>query len=75
MAKIEIEGEKYTVTESLGFQGGYHAKFVKTPDGERVAVKRGVRWIWWTARDKIGRRSHYVGMSNTEDRRERSELS
>ena len=52
MTKIEVEGERYPVTENLGFQGGHCAKAVGTPDGERIAVKRGGVWTWWTAYDK-----------------------
>ena len=65
MATIEVEGKKYKVTETLAYcQAGMPAKFVETPDGERVAVKRGGVWTWWTARDRIGQRSRVVGMSN-----------
>jgi hypothetical protein len=64
MRTIEVEGNKYRVTENLGYQGGYYAKAVDTPDGERIAVKRGGIWTWWTARDRVGQRSHVVGMSN-----------
>ena len=53
---IEIEGKKYRVVESLGFQGGYQAKAVYFPetDEERVAVKRGGAWSWWTVIDRLG---------------------
>ena len=67
MSTIEVEGKKHRVTENLGYQGGYYAKAVETPDGEKIAVKRGGAWTWWTARDRIGRRSHVVGMSNKEN--------
>ena len=65
MTKINVEGERYPVTENLGFQGGHYAKAVGTPDGERIAVKRGGVWTWWTAYDKVAPRGHYVGMQNT----------
>ena len=52
--KIEVEGNVYKVTENLGYQGGFYVKAVKTPDGERVAVKRGGKWTWWTAQDRTG---------------------
>lgn len=68
MAKITIEGKDYKVTESLGFQGGYYAKYVETPEGVKVSVKRGGVWTWWTVRDKIAPRGEHVGMSNTEYR-------
>ena len=64
MKEINIEGKKYTVTENLGFQGGYHAKLVDTPDGEKVAVKRGGDWTWWTAIDRLQPSSRPMGMSN-----------
>ena len=41
--QIEIAGVKYGVAESLAYHGpsGCQAKMLATPDGERVAVKRG----------------------------------
>lgn len=66
MATIEVEGKKYKVTETLGHQQcGMPAKFVQTPDGERVAVKRGGVWTWWTAKDRLQPRGRCVGMSNS----------
>lgn len=53
MSKIIIDGTAYKVTESLGFQGGLLAKFVETPCGEQVAVKRGGKWTWWTVQDRL----------------------
>ena len=54
MSTIDVEGEKYKVTETLSYhQAGMPAKFVETPDGERVAVKRGGVWAWWTAEDRL----------------------
>ena len=54
MATIEVEGEKYKVVETLPYaQAGMPAKFVETPTGERVAVKRGGGWTWWTAQDRL----------------------
>ena len=65
MATIEVEGKKYNVTETLPYcQAGMPAKFVETPDGERVAVKRGGVWTWWTAQDRLQPRGQCVGMSN-----------
>ena len=62
MAMIEVEGKKYRVVETLGYhQCGYPAKFVETPDGERVAVKRGGVWTWWTTKDRIGGKREIVG--------------
>lgn len=57
MSKIIIDGTAYKVTESLGFQGGVLAKFVETPYGEQVAVKRGGKWTWWTVQDRLGHNS------------------
>lgn len=60
---IEVEGKKFRVTETLGYhQVGMPAKYVQTPDGERVAVKSGGVWRWWSAGDKVGTMSHCVGM-------------
>ncbi len=53
MAKIKVEGREYKVTENLGYQGGFYAKTVKTETGERVAVKRGGVWTWWTVQDRL----------------------
>ena len=52
-ATIEVEGKKCKVTENLGYQGGHYAKAVETETGERIAVKRGFAWTWWTARDRL----------------------
>jgi len=60
--KIIIEGKEYKVTESLGFQGGTYAKFVETPEGERVAIKQGGVWKWKLIKSKTQLRSHCVGM-------------
>ncbi len=57
---IEINGKKYKVTENLGFQAGYHAKMVDDSGKERVAVKRGGVWTWWTIADKIQPLSRYM---------------
>ena len=54
--KIEVDGKKYEVVEDLGHQSGYLTKCVKdeTADfGERVAVKRGGKWTWWTVADRL----------------------
>ena len=53
MAKIEVEGKAYKVTENLGYQAGHYAKAVETETGERIAVKRGGAWTWWTAQDRL----------------------
>ena len=66
MATIEVEGKKYKVTENLGYQAGHYVKAVETPDGERMAVRRGFAWTWWTAEDRLQPRGRCVGMSNAE---------
>lgn len=54
MATIKVDGVSYKVTETLGYhQVGMPAKFVQTPDGERVAVKRGGVWTWWAVQDRV----------------------
>ena len=63
MATIEVEGKKYKVTENLGHQGGHYVKAVETPDGERMAVRRGFAWTWWTARDRLQTGGRCVGQS------------
>jgi len=50
---ILVEGKRYKVIEGLGFQGGYQTKAVETEEGERIAVKRGGIWTWWTAADRL----------------------
>lgn len=66
MAKITIDGQKYEVVETLPYHGvGMPAKVVKdeTSDtGERVAVKRGGIWRFWTAQDRLRLGSHIMGM-------------
>lgn len=52
--EIEVEGKKYKVIENLGWQAGYYAKSVNDNGRERVAVKRGDKWTWWTANDRLG---------------------
>jgi hypothetical protein len=53
MPTIGVDGKAYKVTENLGFQAGYYAKAVETETGERIAVKRGGVWTWWTAQDRL----------------------
>jgi hypothetical protein len=55
MAKIDIEGEKYLVVESLGLNHnvGTYCKLVRDGDRERMAVKRGGKWVFWTAQDRV----------------------
>ena len=54
MATIEVEGKKYQVVETLSPHAvGMRAKFVGTPDGERVAIFRSGRWEWWTMKDRL----------------------
>lgn len=51
-AKITVEGKEYKVTGDLRFRQR-PAKAVETPDGQRVAVKRGDVWIWWSRQDRV----------------------
>jgi hypothetical protein len=50
---ITVDGESYQVVENLGRQAGLPAKLVSTPSGNRVAVKRGGIWTWWTPKDRL----------------------
>jgi hypothetical protein len=54
MTPISVNGKTYKVTENLGFQGGHYALAVETETGERIAVKRGGAWTWWTVQDRMG---------------------
>ncbi len=58
---ITIDGKQYKVTENLGFQRGYYAKVVETPDGERVAVKDRGFWRWYYTKEKLNPVSSYIG--------------
>lgn len=52
---IEVEGKKYKCVETLGYQqAGMLAKVLLTPDGEKIAVKRGGKWTWWDVLDRLG---------------------
>ena len=63
MSVIDVDGEKYRVVETLPYQqAGMPAKFVQTQEGERVAVKRGGKWTWWTSKDRVQASSKCVGM-------------
>jgi len=58
MSTIEVDGKKYTVTETFStVQMGLPAKMVKDetvkPFGERVAVKQSGKWRWWTGMDRL----------------------
>ena len=59
---ITVDGVRYKSIETLPFCGvGLPAKMLSTPEGERVAVKRGGRWVWWKAQDKLQPVGHMVG--------------
>lgn len=66
MSTIEVDGKKFKVTENLGYQGGHYVKAVETPDGERIAVRRGFEWTWWTALDRGVCRREPTGASGSE---------
>jgi len=54
---IKINGKKYKVIETLPYHNaGMPAKVVKdeaSKTGERVAVKQGGKWRFWTPADKL----------------------
>jgi hypothetical protein len=53
---IEVEGEKYKCVETLGYQQvGMPTKVLLTVDGERIAVKSGGKWTWWSVSDKLSK--------------------
>lgn len=54
MANIEIDRHLYKVVESLGFVHsiGLYAKVVNDAGKERMAVKRGKEWMFWTDHDR-----------------------
>ena len=52
---IEVDGKKYKIVETLPYHGcGMQAKAVETPEGEKIAVKCGGKWIWWTPENRLG---------------------
>ena len=55
MASIEIEGNRYKVLESLGYNhdAGCYAKIVADGDRERMAVKQAGGWRFWSAADRV----------------------
>lgn len=58
MAKINIDGKLFVVTEDIGFQHsmGRFCKMVDDNGVERVAVKIGRnKYRFWTVLDKLGR--------------------
>ena len=56
MAFIAVDrpDRSYRVVEDLGHQGGHRAKVVDYDGRERVAVKRGGKWVWWEPADRLG---------------------
>lgn len=42
---IHFDPVDCTVTENLGFQGGYYAKFVEYDGEEFVVIKKDGKWI------------------------------
>jgi hypothetical protein len=57
MRKIEVDGVKYKVVETLAYQqAGCKAVVVEdltSPTKENVAVLQGGRWRFWTAKDRL----------------------
>lgn len=55
MSSIEVNGKRYKVVEKLPFHGvGKQARMVLDDDEERVAVKDGGVWRFWTVKDRLG---------------------
>ena len=53
--KITISGKKYLITEKLPYHGcGCLSVVVETKTGERIAVKQGGVWRFWTVQDRLG---------------------
>ena len=57
MATIEVDGHRYVVIDSLGYQcsSGHWVKIVLTEAGERTVVRRSKSgaWRWWTPTDRL----------------------
>ena len=55
MSRIEVDGEHYDVVENMGFNHsvGMYTKLVRDGERERMAVKQGKRWRFWTAADRV----------------------
>jgi hypothetical protein len=63
-AQVTIDGKRYPLVESLGYQPGAGlTRIVKTVHGDRAVVKRGAVWTWWGRDDVIKPKSYYTGMS------------
>ena len=55
-AIVTVDGKTYRVIENLPYHGcGRPSKFVETKDGEKVVVKEGGMWRFWTAKDRLGK--------------------
>ena len=65
MAKVTVNGVKYKVTENMGYSHdrGQYAKFVETPEGERVVVKF-LGGTWAFSKPIVGSMSHFVGQGD-----------
>ncbi len=52
-----IDGRKYKVTENMGFNHsiGRYCKMVDDNGKEKIIVKDGKTWRFWTAKDRLGR--------------------
>lgn len=52
---VRVEGRDLPVVEVLPYQAaGMPARAVMDGDRERVVVKRGGGWTFWTAEDRLG---------------------
>lgn len=53
---IAVEGKNYKVVESLPANStGFPAKVVLVDGEEKVAVKRGGVWRFWTTQNRFGK--------------------
>ena len=53
MSNVVVDGQSYPVVENLGLQGREHAKVLRTPDGNRTAVRKSGIWLWHTAQARV----------------------
>jgi len=54
---VTIDGKKYKVIENMGYNHsiGKYVKMVDDNRKERMAVKSGKEWRFWTAENRLGR--------------------
>ena len=55
-AIVTVDGTAYRVIENLPYHGcGWPSKIIKTKDGEKIVVKEGEMWRFWTVKDRLGK--------------------